>query len=216
MIELNLLPKELRKKKQLAMPDIPVLPIAISVLVLMVVMHAVVLLSVTVKRNSLKQFNKEWKELRPGCRAAEELNSKITGLERRLKVTRDIANPALDWVELLGGLNMATIPNVWLSEFKPVFSQSKGRDKRQTKNTLTGLELSGYALGRGEATSTVGEFIDSLKKNNEFSKYFSEIELQGIHNRKFDNEEVMSFKLVCRFKQPDAIPKKAEETPKKK
>ncbi len=216
MIELNLLPKELRRTKQMAMPDIPVVPIAIAMIVLVILTHAVVFLSIKSNQKSLEKFNKEWKELRPGRESAEKLNNQIASLERRLRVTKNIANPTLDWAELLSGLNQATISNVWLSEFRPIFSKPKGRNKDKKKNTLTGLQLSGYAVGRGEEASTVGKFIDSLKRNEEFSKYFREIELQGIHQQKFDTEEVMAFKLVCKFKKPEDISKQQETKTKKK
>jgi len=203
MIELNLLPKELRvARKKINMPEIPILPVASCVLALVMLLHVSALLATKFKLGTMRRVEIKWKEMQPAKTDAEKLSDEIDGLERRLKVTRDIATPPIDWAELLSGLNQAMIPNVWLSEFKPVLQSVKGSGKKQSGITSK-LELSGYALGKEAATSIVGKFIDSLKQNEDFSKYFKEIELSGIRNQKFEGEEVMSFKLICVFKDPE-------------
>jgi len=203
MIELNLLPKELRKKKEKILPEIPVFAITTGIVLFAVASSFVV--SYFVKRNtalSLSQ-DKHWKELQPQKKEAELLHSEIRSLEGRLQVTRDIANPDLDWARLLSELNQAMIPNVWLSGFKPLF-RKEGTDKKNKaarKEVMYGIELSGYALGKSEATSAVGKFIESIKWNIE---YFKDIELQGMRHQQFDGEEVMVFKLICKFKGPES------------
>jgi len=213
MIELNLLPKELRKQKKRDLPEIPLLPVAAGIVALLLVIYVAAFVwtkGMGIRLNVLKQ---KWQEMQPQKKVADAVVQKSQEMERRLKVTTDIATPEPDWAELLSGLNQAVIAGVWLSEFKPVF-------KKDTKDKIArtmpvALNLTAHALGESEvATSTVAKFINSLKKNKEFSKYFSEIELKKMQSQSIKGEEVMTFRLVCEFKQKEQS--KASNKPAKK
>jgi hypothetical protein len=139
----------------------------------------------------------------------------INGLENRLAAVRKIAKPDLDWARLLSGLNQAMIPNIWLYKFEPVFPKDRTRSSDPGRVPL-GLELGGYALGTsGEATRNVGKFIKSLERYNDFFGYFDEIELENIRNQVIAGEEVMMFRLNCRFKPIELIAGEGKKTRKR-
>lgn len=199
MIELNLLPKELRKQKKIVLPDIPILPIAISAVAVVVAVHVILYVSVRGKRTQAARLEKKWEELGPQRRIADKFVEEIQDIESRIKAAKAVATPELSWAELMSGLNLAMVPDVWLSRFKIMFGKTKG--KKQEEGSPTALNLAGYALGKSEiATSTVARFINSLKEQEEFSKCFEEIELQNMRNETIDEEEVMAFNLICKFK----------------
>ncbi len=210
MIELNLLPKELRKKKRLALPEIPILPIAIGVVSVVVLLQVILFGFMRSRKTRLRRLEEKWEQLEPQRKVIDKVIKGIKGTESHVKVIKDIEALEVDWAELLSGLNQAMIPNVWLSEFKPAFKKPK-KGKKKT-GVPASLALTGYALGSGEtATATVAKFIDSLKMVEEFSKYFNDVGLGSMHKQTLDGEDVMKFSLICKFKakeKPTEVKKK--------
>ena len=209
MIELNLLPKNLRrKKKKMDMPVIPILPVAFAVLAVVIVLQLVMIFWIRGKSVALHKLNRKFEELKPQSKTADDVAKEIQDMENRMAAMKSISKPPLDWAELMAGLNLAVVPDVWLSEFKPVAAQGKGQKGPGT------LELTGYALGESEvATSTVAKFIDSLKNTNEFFKYFEEVELQDVRQQTMEKESVMAFKLIARFKTAaEPVKQEAQKT----
>ncbi|HNX91149.1 MAG TPA: hypothetical protein PKY78_07125 [Candidatus Omnitrophota bacterium] len=200
MIELNLLPKELRKQKQKTLPDLPVFFISICVLVTVIAVHILLVVVWAGGKHRCSVLEKEWNDIQPNRMVVDKIGEQIKEIEKKIAATKELSSSGIDWVEILDGLNQAMIPNVWLSGFTPVLSGAK--DKKSAKKTgMVTLELTGYAVGKSEATSVVGKFIDSLKKKEGFIKYFDEdIDLQDMHNQLFETEEVMTFKLICKVK----------------
>jgi len=223
MIEINLLPKEMRKQKKqkkqpkeeasesrisaIALPDIriPVLPICAGVLALLVLAQTG--LSFLGARNTAltRKLQSEWKGLEPQKKVLDKIRGEMTELRRRLKLMREVSNPDLEWVRLLSGLNQSVIPDVWLKGFKPIVLPTSVAGATAANNMPDSLKLEGYAVGKSEiATSAVARLINSLKSNRDFSGYFEEIELQDIRSARVSAEDVMEFRLVCKFKKPAA------------
>ncbi|MCK4852391.1 MAG: PilN domain-containing protein [Candidatus Omnitrophica bacterium] len=201
MIELNLLPKELRKKKKQDLPEIPILPVAVLCVIMVVVTHVSLCVFVKGRNVQAVRLKEKWEELQPQKKITDRVLKDIQYLEKRMKATETIVTPDLDWVELLSGLNQAMTDHVWLSGFNPVFERSRGKAGKKTGLPVT-LTLTGYALGKSDiATFNVAKFINSLKLYEDFLKYFEEIELQNIRKEMLDGEEVMRFTLICRFKK---------------
>ena len=207
MIEINLLPKEFRKKKK--RPEqtlkIPVIPIAIGTAGVLVITHVLLLFILANRENFLKTLESRWEQMQPQREKTEKISRQITALEKKAVAVREIAKPDLDWSELLTGLNQAVISNVWLSDFQLKFQGRRGK-KQTIDDQPVSLDLTGFALGKSEvATNLVAKFINSLKKNKRFSIYFTEIELEDMRNIEIDGEEVMVFNIGCRFKAIESV-----------
>jgi hypothetical protein len=215
MIELNLLPKELRKKKKHLpeIPKIPMLPVAVCVVGILIAMHLSMILLVKNKRDLSVTLREKWDQMQPQREKTERITKEIDELQRRIAAIKKIAKPDLDWSQLLMGLNQAVIPNIWLSDFEVKFTE-KGSKVRASGDVPVLLGITGYALGKSEeGTSLVAKFITSLKKNKDFSIYFGDIGLESMRNLKIADEEAMMFRLNCRFKTIETVPvegKKAE------
>lgn len=200
------------------MPTIPVIPICIGVVSLMIVTHLLLIFLIRNNRDLSKKLTNNWNQMKPQKEKTDDFFNELNSLQKRVEAIRKIAKPGLSWARLLSGLNQAMIPNVWLSEFKLRF-QTTGRKLTQEKGMPLSLDLMGYAVGRSEtALPTVGRFMESLKKVKDFSDYFDEIELEDIRNYVISGEEVMMFKLVCKFKteKPAAKPTGTKVTGAKK
>ena len=217
MIEINLLPKELRKQKKtsLEMPDIPVIPIAIGVLAALIIIHTLSLFLFYNNQNLSKSLQNKWEQMEPQRVKTEKVTKEINGLREKTEAVRLIAEPQLNVAKLLNGLNRAMIPNIWLSKMEmELIEEKSGRGKSLTYTRDRVLDITGFALGKSEiATSNVAKFITSLKGNKKFSEYFDDIELENMQNRELLGEEVMRFKLLCKFKEK-YLPKKKEENSK--
>ncbi len=218
MIELNLLPKELRKKKKRAfyMPRIPVRPVVAGAASVLIAAHVLLALLVMNSEGLLKALEEKWDGLKPQREKTEKVVREIADLEKRISAVRRVAEKGLNWTKILSGLNRAVVPNIWLSDFEPKFHRDEAV-RREMGNLPITLGITGYALGGSdEATSAVAKFITSLKENKDFSEYFEAIELQNIRSREIAGEEVMMFNLNCRFKMPESVSGKGKTGRKKK
>jgi len=199
MIELNLLPREFRKKKKKhfgKMPNLPFLPIAAGLIAVFISLNFVLMFFEIHKKKSLNVLNKKWESMRPEREKTEKLTNEISSLEKRVAATRKIAEPDLKLVKLLEGLSKAVNPNIWIEKM----------DLRSVKQLDSGkkgfLEIEGYAIGKNEqATLLVAKFISNLEGIKEFSDFSETIELKNINKREFSGEEVMQFRLRCSFKE---------------
>jgi len=214
MIEINLLPQELRRKKrvQFKVPEIPVLPIVAVVAVALVGIHIMLSLLLGFNNSRLKAWNARWDGMGPEKEKTERVTKKIASLKGKVIAVRKIAKPEVDWAEILTGLNQAVTPHIWLSSFDMDISKGSGKKqvsrkkskskKKKTKEIIIPvLYLTGFALGESEdATSSAAKFITSLERTDKFSKYFDKIELKSMKSQKVLKESVMGFELDCKFK----------------
>ena len=157
----------------------------------------------------------KWDQMQPQKTKTDAIAKEINELQRRVEAIRKISKPDLDWARLMKGMNQAVIPNIWLSEFRVIYE--KQRKKGPDEAPLESLDLTGYAVGKSEiAMSTVGKFMENLKRAANFSEYFGEIELQNIRNAMISGEEVMMFKLICKFKREEPVEKEKPKSKRKK
>ena len=219
MIELNLLPKKLRRKKRrttaVQLPNIPVIPIALGLVAFLICTHIILMLLTFHSKAVYKRSVQTWKEMEPQKNKTEKVITETAELERKINVMKKIEKPDLDWARLLSGLNLAMMPNVWLATFDLVFPGSKSASKlTDISGPPQSLQLTGYGLGNSqEATSTVAKFINSLKDQKDFAEFFREIELNNMRTGVVAGEEVMVFKLECVFRKltPAPAAKKAQK-----
>ncbi len=211
MIELNLLPPELKKKKKKkALPKIKALPITLGVIIALVFTHIILLFLVGNNVRLAHALGGKWDNMQPQREKTEKIIRQINYLDQKVAAVSKIAKPDLDWAKLLEGLNDAMVPNVWLSEFKPVYAKGA---KAGNSYVPRSLDLTGYALG-ADATAVVAKFINSLKKSAGFSGYFEEIVLQNMRSRQMAEEEVMMFKLTCQFKGAQPVEEEKRPAPR--
>jgi len=208
MIEINLLPKELRRKKKVTqqaaieMPKIPVVPIGFGIVAVLVVVHLLFMAITISNKAKLSKLEKNWTNLEPQRKQTEKIAKEIAALTQKDLAISKIAKGSLSWTKLLSGLNKAVIPNVWLSGFDLKINEPTKKVKEYTVN----FTITGYALGASEqATALVGKFISSLERINDFSEYFDIIELENMRSSIIAGDEVMLFNLKCKSSNKELI-----------
>lgn len=217
MIELNLLPEELKGKKgkRIGASDIPVIPIAVGITALMVAIQISIVSFISLSKGQLETLEKTWSGLAPKKKEFAEIKERISSIQKKIKAIEGLIEKRLSLAGILNELSDSMTASIWLSELS--FDEKKVADggflSRKTKgkkgapgsasenHIIRTLSITGSAAGTGdEATSYVARLIKSLKDNRNFFKHFDDVELVSITKGSTAGAAVMNFKLVCRFK----------------
>ena len=228
MIEINLLPQEMRKKEprfkpiefgEIDMKNLPVKNIGIAAIALLLSLHIILFVVGSYSKARSTEMTKKYNAILPERNRSQALKSQIDLVNRKVTAIDELMVKRFGWAEKLASLSDSVTPGIWLSDLtydekvgestkKVITKQAAPGGKNQTlkqsteKVNLRYLVISGYASSMGEqGTASIGKFIKSLKDNPGFYSDFSSIELGSIKSEKMQDQEVMSFKLTCMFKQ---------------
>ena len=203
MIELNLLPEELRKKKKkFEIPEIPVVLIAVAFIGLLVAIQLILGGMILMSRRQLVALNTKWLALAPEKAELDSVREVLLDASEKTNAIDALISERLSWARLLNELSNSLSANIWLTELAyrkgPVGPSGRASAGGSDEE---GLTLSGAAVARGEqATQDIARFIKALKANKNFFKYFDDIELVSIKKGSHAGKELMNFTLVCKFK----------------
>jgi len=228
MIEINLLPEEYRKKDAQAkrmdlakfnVQNLPLFKIAGAALAVMVAVPVLLFFIGLYARAHLSSMEKRYNQMAPAKVEADALKSEIEMVNKKMQAIDELMVKRFSWARKLNDLSDSVTPGIWLTELsyseklteRPVTINIKGmKPKGQNDARKTVMEkalekyliISGYASGMGEdGTAAVGKFIKSLKDSSAFYSDFSGIELGAIKTDRIEDQEVMSFKITCMFKE---------------
>ena len=227
MIEINLLPEELKKKKkrstapagisQISLQDLPFLKIAAIAVGGVAVIQLMLFMVSVIYGMNYNALEKNYKEILPKKQEAERLRLRLDSLSKKVVAIDELMVKRLSWAKKLSDLSDSMTPGIWLTELgyyeklteitRPVkINLLKKNSAADTtphveKVNLRYLTISGMASSMGEeGTALVGRFMKSLKSNSDFYSDFSDIELGTITREKVDEQEVMKFNITCLFK----------------
>ncbi len=225
MIEINLLPEELKKKKKkkkeqtakranmpkVDLRSLPFLKILAGVAVVLVILHVLLLLAASFGKRNVISLSAKYNAILPKKKESDVLKANAGTLRNKVNVINELMVNRFSWAKKLNALGDSVTPGIWLSQLeyeeKSVEAQqSAPRGKKQASGPQMTVEkyliVSGYASSMGEqGTAQVGKFIKGLKDNGDFYSDFSDIQLGSIKTDRIENQEVMSFKITCLFKK---------------
>lgn len=189
MIELNLLPDELKIKKTKAIEfaKLPIIPVSLGLLCVLIIMHILLIFSVKISEISLAELKKQWEGFSPKRSQMDELKNNVKDINLKVKAIEELTQERILWAKKLNCLSDSIHPNIWLSGLY--------YDKKSATPTL-GLE--GFATG---AEEDVGRFMDTLENNKDFFSSLESIELGFTKRSLVDKQEVTNFRLICSFKE---------------
>lgn len=226
MITINLLPEELRaKESSLAQFKIDFKGnarlfknVAISAVAVLIVTH-IVLFFIGARSSSLSGgLERKYSRLLPEKKEYESLKVEADIANGKAKAIDGLLANRFSWAGKLNELSDCVPQGIWLTDLSydektsqiavqvPVSSMRSGVKKEITKTetkeaVLRYLNISGYATSMGEqGTALVGKFIAQMKESAAFFADFSEIKLESIKSEKVLEQEAMSFKITCQFK----------------
>lgn len=182
MIEINLLPGELRKKVQLLRFNLPVKNIrGIAILAIAVFLLAHIFFPVLILINSLrlKLLRKAFVNIKPQKEQLDEIRNQLEKLKSLDELFQRMGRQRLSLAVRLNTISDYLPQGVWLDEL------SLSRESWKIKGScIFGLE---------SEMSQIGKFLDSLKSAAASGKDFANLELVSVQRRKLGPTELVDF-----------------------
>lgn len=213
MIEINLLPPELRKKK-IKLPRQTLINTAVITLFCLVILHIILAFIAARQKKQLKLFQQEWKILQPQKIEADTVINQMQLLRNKETLIRKASGLDIVWAQKLNLISDLIPAEIWLTKVSLESRTRSPKPSQQRKLNLKAIQelkkrdqkilvISGVvAAGRSsEMLSPVSRFITRLKREPLFFNDFEEVELGQVKRKKIDNKEVMVFELICILKE---------------
>lgn len=216
MIQINLLPPDLRRKEtpKIVLPDIPIkktllviVGIVLGVQILLSLAAGVLAFQSGATKAAIEKISGEVAETR-------RIKEASVGALNKLKDIRILTSKKFYWASLLNALTDSMTKGVWLRTLsleeniveapKPdAKKNSKGSVKKSDMVQIRSvtLKLEGSVYAGGQETAFIGKFVKALKENSYFNDLFFNIDLSNISQRKISDYDVYDFILFCRFKK---------------
>lgn len=192
MIEINLLPEELRVKVRAKNPEqvsvksslgfnqdqlfIYAIPVLLGIFVLA---HLYFAAAVIFKNGKLVSLNRKWLAMEPQKKTFDEFNKEFSAVYQEAGITQVLNNQRVLWAQKLNKLSLNLPAGVW---FNDITVNSKNI-------TIQGSVVS---LER-EEVGLIHKLLDNLKADTAFSKDFSGFELSNVQKRNIEGYDVADF-----------------------
>ena len=219
MITINLLPEELKRKREFNTYSLMLLGVGIGILLIVLVVSLVLSLQVKVQAARYNRLEAEWEIIKKEEKEVLGLENLRVELDTKRKAIMDLAQSRLLWSRKLYQLSRQVLPSIWLTELsisvqtekvkvsvKPDPRKKKRKKTAQTvawvKKKFRTMILEGVviSLAGEEMIDSIGKFMTSLQNDEDFFKDFLDIELIFTQRKIIQKQEVMAFELACRFK----------------
>lgn len=183
MIEINLLPEELKAKtKKMGIEPnyfLYLIPLVFGVLICV---H-IYLVALSITRNyQFRLLNNKWQGLEPQRKIWENFKKEHEILSADAKAIQQLTSIRINWAEKLNGLSLNLPSGVWFSEL------SLDRKDLVLKALVLSLQK--------EELNLINKFLDNLKNDNVFFKDFINLELTSVQRKTIGGYEVVDFILA--------------------
>lgn len=194
MIEINLTPLSLRKKKKspfllkgLNIPLEVVIGLGGGLVALLIVIHTI-LLGIDVQQIAHhKGLKKKWDSLLPSKEKVDGVVNELRVLQGKQKAAEGVLfDEKIRWSETLNALSESLPPGVWVKRI----SLEEG---------LFSIEGSAVAT-EVEGMINVHKFTSRLKKEKRFLDHFVDLELGSIQRHKIKHMDIADFVITMKLK----------------
>ena len=195
MIEINLIPPQLRKKEGrgvgilslIALPKQTLLGVGGLFVALLILIHALSAGMWVIKAVRHVVYKGVWQKMSPDKTTVDSINQEVKDLKSKMSTITDIASKkAFLWSRKLNILSDAMPKGIWI---------------RRISWNNTVLTIEGSAVSRlHDEISLAGDFVANLKKQEAFAKDFSVVELGSITRGKKGVTELVDFTITAKTK----------------
>lgn len=202
MIEIDLLPSELRKSKKasLEMEWLFNKRLPLFILAGIAVLHLFLQSITAINTRRLSILEKKWQGMSAQKSEIDRLNRQLSRINREIPLIERLIKNRVLISEKLNRISDLIISGVWLHEIAVKEEKVKGK-----VDSLQYLVIKGSAASRTQdEPALIGRFMQNLKDDFSFSADFAEIELGPIKKRQIRQTEIMDFILICLFKKEQA------------
>jgi Tfp pilus assembly protein PilN len=211
MIQINLLPEELRKKKanfaemfsKYKKYQALALPVAGAVCVLVVFVALIIIVYPKIQKHKLNKLEAKWKTLEKQYDEVAKLKKEIKRLQDISDSVNKIASERIQWAKRLNEISDSLPGEIQLIQLETKIEKLKDKVERPV------LVISGVGPSYpGE--KAIGDFIKGLRENKDFIKSFPDIEPPSTITTP---EGLKKFTIKCYMTpEPKEQPKKKKET----
>lgn len=199
MIQINLLPEELKIKTKGRNSDPAVIknPLALiqerlfiyaigAVLALFILAHFFLAVLLISKNRQLVSLNRKWLDSAAQKKEVDEFNREFSATFQDSSVLAQLSRQRILWAQKLNALSLHLPAGVWFNEIL------------LNGNSLT-IKGSVISLQKEEVV-LINRLLDNLKAAVEFSKDFSGFELSNVQKRSLGGYDIADFVLVGALK----------------
>lgn len=179
MFEINLLPKELRKKK-LVLLQADIIRLCVGLVGLCIILHIVLSLAVWAKRHSFNGLTSAYNKLLPEKNRIDSIKSEFKNLNEKIKLAEQVSSDTLVWAQILNKLSDIVPSNLWLTRLSYQPEKSS-------------IIIRGMVLEKdSDSMATIGQFINGWKDGR--------IEVDAVNKKYIKQVEILEFNLTCYLK----------------
>lgn len=196
MIEINLLPEEMRKRRSSSFKlDLEIVDrvkflaggIALGALILLVIIFSI---GSSLRKKQIIRLVAEEQKFDPQRSKVEKVDKEISVLKTKINVLREITKRKFLWAEKLDEVSDLVLPGIW---FTKIYTDSENR-----------LIMHGSVISKKEeAMASVGKFMKNIREHRSFFEDFSDIKLETVQRKSIDGRDVVDFKIALYFKDQD-------------
>ena len=213
MIEINLLPKELRKKAaagpSISLASLPGKQIATGLGGVLAAVHVVLLLLLVWTQADASHLSSKWQKNTLHRQEVDAIKAEKAKLQERVTAFDTITKDQFLWSKKLRQLGDTVTDGVWLTE---LYVERKGstltapapgsRTAPSPAPDQLQLVLKGSgAMPDAEGAIIVSRFMENLKANGAFFQDFKEIVSGALQTRKIRDVEIMDFTVSAPLKR---------------
>lgn len=198
MIEINLLPEELRSvagNKKFSLSSIEprnflyLVPFALGVILFL---HIYLFVTSSVASLQFNALNKKWNKLGDQRKIVESEIKRNASILQDSALLQRLSNVRLSWAGKLTQISTGVPAGIWLTEI------SLAADGATLRGSAVSFEK--------QEVNLINKFIDNLKANEGFIKDFSGIELNSVQKKLIGGYEVVDFTLLTNFLHKENAP----------
>lgn len=191
MIEINLLPEELKAKAKKTDTDQKYLLLLAppAILVILLFLHLLFGIKGILVSQQLNSLNRKWKQLQPEVTKLQAYNEEFAPTTADGKALQQFLSERVIWSEKLNKLSLYLPNGIWFTSFSL-------SDKE--------FVLNGSAVSlQTETMSLVNTFIGNLKKDTNFYNDFQSLQLASAQSKQIGSYEVLDFVLKGSLKSAE-------------
>jgi len=192
MIEINLLPEELRKKKSEFSFDLNMEAeklkfwIAGGAVGILILIFMVIFTASFVRKTQIDGLLAREKDFSSKFSQVDSVNKEIVVLRAKMSALDQLTKRKFLWTEKLNQLSDLVLPGIW---FTHVYTDSENR-----------LIIEGSVVSKSEeAMASVGKFMKNLKEDQQFFKDFKNIKLESVQRKNKEEKDMVDFKIALYF-----------------
>lgn len=191
MIEINLLPTELKVKPKFNKTWLDIKPgkllyLIPVLLVVLICAHIYLAVVNVIKNNQYRIINARWQKLDPQKKMLEGYSKDNAMLSENAKMIQQLSDQRINWSEKLNKLSFYLPSGVWFNEIS-----------NSAKELV--IQASVISLQKDEM-SLIAKLIDNLKNDPGFLKGLNNLELGAVSHRTVGGYDIADFTLTGDFK----------------